>query len=66
MMIDGKGFVLILAVLALFGFLGGALVSIFVGPIGMLYGALGVPAAAVALVVLALLIGVLKSLLRSR
>lgn len=56
MMIDGKGVLLLLVIIAVIGFIIGAIVSIWVGPIAMLYGAVGLPVGLVILFVLLIII----------
>jgi len=53
MMIEGKGILLVLAILAFLGFIGGAIASIWLGPIAMLWGALGLPVGVILLVLAA-------------
>ena len=59
MMIDGKGCLLVLALIALAGFILGAIASIWFGPIAMLVGAVGLPLACIILLAIGLLIGAL-------
>jgi hypothetical protein len=58
MMIDGKGVLLALLLLAVGGFIGGAFASIWLGPVAMLWGAVGLPIGTVVLIVLLLILGV--------
>lgn len=57
MMINGGTILALLLCLALAGFILGALASIWLGPIWMLWGALGLPLGATALVIIGLIIG---------
>lgn len=56
MMLDEKGVLRLLVIIAVIGFIIGAIVSIWVGPIAMLYGAVGLPVGLVILFVLLIII----------
>lgn len=50
MMINGWSVLLVLAVLVLVGFIGGAVASIWFGSIAMLWGAIGLPVVCILLI----------------